>query len=120
MTWTPTGTSVGTSSNIDTAWMGINNNGRKAMGTSALSEFKSASASAASPLKTVRLAGTAPGGPAPKMPPVKRNKIINENLGASLVPSATRPAASAESQKTMANTKWVMQSHGTNDNFRSV
>lgn len=107
MTWKPpTSPTANLSSDIDSAWMGVNNNGRKAMGTSALSEFKAASASNASPLKEARLKGTAPGGPMAGAKGTKTH-IINEHLGPSLVPKATKPAQSQESQKTLANTRWV-------------
>lgn len=108
MTWKPpTSPTANLSSDIDSAWMGVNNNGRKAMGTSALSEFKAASATNASPLKEVRLKGTAPGGVMAGSAKMGKKHIINEHLGAVCVPKATKPAQSQESQKTLANTRFV-------------
>lgn len=118
MTWTPPTSPAPAADDVSNAWKGNNNNGRKGMGPSLATEFKNVSAEHCSPQVVGARKGTAPGGPV-QATAGARAHITNETLGAALIPKATKPAASPESQPTMANTRWTMTPASRNGSFRS-
>jgi hypothetical protein len=117
MTWTAPNKGKTSAGGIDTAYLGINNNGRQAQGLSVVKEFVNVSAKYTSAHLTPRLGGTAKGTGLAGGPKSNVKQIQSETIGPSFQPKATRPAASPESATTLANTRFILPSVSSKANF---